>query len=146
MKIQLFIILFAILLTGCSKEDKPVACFDIVENYGEVCWDATCSVNASAYSWDLNPGTSSKYATGCYFFGIGEHKITLTVYSESGRRDTISREFVVDSVVNYYFSCIQCTDSTLNNEVRRSTLSSARYAKASYVSDFGCNCSEIEAR
>lgn len=174
MRFNFILNIFILLVVGCSKEDAPKACFEIAQNNNEVCWDASCSEGAKLFQmevqmWPTAPNTSgTTLITGdsiqCFGYGqTGVYKLTLTVTSESGQKNSIFREVVVDSLVEFCFSCNQCNDTifdiehcarSFNGTIDIGNLSrgeiggvdGAENRRFRLINEFECSCSTIESR
>jgi len=98
----LFITISLIILIGCSKEESepdPLACFTLSStsvDLNEVITSSNCSSNAFSYLWNDGGGNQSTLKEPTFYYSEpGNYLITLTVYSESGKKQNTAQQSVI---------------------------------------------------
>lgn len=99
-----FIIVSSILLlqfNSCKKEEPepdPIACFllsTLNADLNEVITSTNCSVNAYSYLWEDGEGNKSTLDEPSFIYDKpGQYVITLTAYSLSGNKQSVTNQTV----------------------------------------------------
>lgn len=101
----LLIALTALALSSCQK--KPDACFTVetanISFIGMAVADRrtfqNCSTEASAYEWDFGDNSSASRLTAPdhTYAAVGTYTVTMTAFSDNGRKESETMETVVVS-------------------------------------------------
>lgn len=130
-------IALVISVSGCSKNEKPKACFtsEQTQESWAVSFNSSCSENADSYLWIFGDGDSSTTPNPVHIFEYTTpYTVTLQVTNSNG---TDAFDMLVSPKVN----CVTCVNQ--GNESKLCDNRSEINDFVSYYEGAGWTCGEI---